>query len=408
MGICRRQTNLSLFDLQRKYKNRSHLKPQWQRGDVWSKKKREDFERTVMDKAKNGTDILTGCVILYCTEADKENFYISDGLQRTLNSGRIYEKLVKDVGETSAENILSKVSVPVLEMEYRDEKEAKDEFRRINQGTPLTPNEEAKTILTDLANYEDWEGRVLEPIHNSVINALHQFNVKVKNSRSRKHNDERDDYALFLRYLTQEQKLLRYNLNVSNIENESKRQAVLEQKLVNELNKIGIDAAEKKVAAFRGFLQDQVVYLKEMWQSVPKESWESRVQTLTSGCLRLLLHLSIFRKNRSIPVDRFSSFLKKFFNASKGTSNVIFSDGSYRVIGRGDIGGFAAVQQKLGCVFDPDLDRSLARKHSNTAQLKHGMHNAHLDAYSKTNGGEQVTVPMSAVKNLSMGTSSFT
>lgn len=403
MGICRRQTNMSLYDLQRRYQNKSHLKPQWQRGDVWTKKKREDFERTVRNKAKRGSDVLTGCVILYYTEADQKNVWISDGLQRTINSVRIYEKLVEEVGEKDAENIMSRISVPVLEMEYEGEKEAKDEFRRINQGTPLTPKEEAKTILTDLSNYEDWDVRIFTPLHTSLANALNQFGVKNTNSRGRKHHSERDDYGLFLRYISKEKTACKYNFDVTNIEDETKRQNVLEQKLVNKLRELGIDESEQRLTAFTKYLQDQVAYIKDIWEKIPKQSWDSEIQTVTAVCLRLLLHLAIFRMNKGIPLDRFEKFISKFLEASKGTSNVRYSDGGYKVISMGDLSGFSRVQQKLDCILDPDLKPSLARKRKKTAQLFPGMHNAHKLAFSKNDEDCGNTIPIPATRNMSMG-----
>lgn len=405
MGVCRRQTNMSLFDLQRRFKNKTHIKPQWQRGDVWSKQKREEFEKAVREKAARGSDILTGCVILYTTLNDPTTVYISDGLQRTLNSGRIYERLVEQLGDKDAESILNRVSVPVLEMEYRDEKEAKDEFRRVNQGTPLTPMEEAKTILTDLPNYEDWEHRIFSPLHQRVSDVMNQFGVKQTNSRCKKHHRDRDDYGLFLRYISEDKTTTKYTFDTKGIESETKRHNILEQRLVDKLASIKIDQAEKKLTSFGKFLEDESAYIKSIWTAIPKDNWQSEIQTLTAVCLRFLLHVAIFRKNKSIPVERYAKFVERFLMECKGTSYVRYADGGYAVISMGDIPRLPRIQQKLDCVMDPELKPSLGRKRVNTSQLLPGMHNAHKTPFSKNpDGDDGVTVPMPAVKNVSMGT----
>lgn len=417
MGICHRQTNATLFDLQKWLTNGIISKPQWQRDDAWSPKKKEQFEKTVLDKAKVGSDILSGCVVLYKIEGD-DRLWLSDGLQRTLNSQRLYQKLVAERGPIAAEQLLSRISVPMLEMRYINEKEAKDEFRRMNQGTPLTEFEQAKTILTDLPNYQDWENRILSRLHTVVSNRMLQFGVRnagargrIKGTTSRKkdHKDQRDDFALFLRFIIEDKNPQKYYLDVTHIDDEKKRTSLLEQRLADALRNLGIDEAEKRLYAFEAYLTDESQYLRGVWDRIEKTppQWDASIQTVTPSCLRYLFHVALYRKNNRIPLDRYTAFLTKFFPACQGTLQVTYPDLDGRkcdVINSGDIVALGRVQQKLGCIFDPQLDHNKKRKRQKTDQLLPGMHNGHRKPFSKNpDGDDEDVVPISARENVSVG-----
>ena len=45
-------------------------------------------------------------------------------------------------------------------MIYKNEEEAKTEFIRLNSGTPLLKEDEARTILTSLPNFDDVQMRI--------------------------------------------------------------------------------------------------------------------------------------------------------------------------------------------------------------------------------------------------------
>jgi len=406
MGSCRRHSDITLFDLQRKHKNKDYLVPEWQRDDVWTEKKKKDFEETVLGKARKGRDILTGCVIIYSTKDNPNKTFISDGLQRTLNSSRIYDKLVKNHGMQDAEGILSRISVPILEMEYENEKEAKNEFRRINQGTPLTEKEEAKTILTDLCNYEDWEKRILNKLHEYVRETLQRFGSKEPNSRPRQHATERDDYALFLRYITEEKVACQYSFEVGNLDVPHKKDAVLEQRMITVFNQYGIDKIEDLLKSFKSFIIDQGEHIKAIWNGIDKSSWSKNIQTLTAVCFRVLLHYSIFRKNNAIPVDLSKKFVEAFLKTSRGTSNVRFIDGTYTIIAKADLSTLIRLQTKLGVIVDPNTHPDIKRKRISTKQNIPGYHNAHDKAYAKHGNGP--TTPQPAVDNMSNGVLSLT
>ena len=409
MGYCIKHTDMSLFDLQDKLGDKTLMVPPWQRGDAWSKKKKAEFEYTIKTKAEKGDDILSGCVILYITKDDPQHTWISDGKQRTLNAQRIYEKWAKQIGEENAKKLLSKISVPVLKMHYENEKEAKDEFRRINQGTSLTDYEQTKTILTDLPNHDDWDNRVFSRLHTVVSSIMTQFGIKnsKKDARKRTHGEYRDNYALFLRYFIKEKEPIKYNMNISNINNNDpkKRDNVLEQKLVNDVKKLGIDEIEKKLNDFEKYLINECAYIKKIWEEISKDGWATNIVTLSTGCLKCLLHVSIYRKNNSIPLTRYERFLKIFLDAGKGRSQIKYANGKSTVLKKGgDIKGIQTIQRKLNCIFDPNINPDLNRSNTNTDQLSPGQHNAHKQPYSKNmNGDDGDTIPIPGLQNTSMG-----
>lgn len=405
MGTCRLHTNMTLFDLQRKFAKNLILTPEWQRGDAWDARKKEEFRRTVMEKAKKGKDILSGCVLLYYTKDNEAIPYISDGLQRTRNSRKIYECLSKEIGEDKAEQIMASVSVPVLEMLYEDDEEAKMEFRRINQGTPLTPKEEARTILTDLPSYKEWDEKVFRPLHEAVNSSMSLFGVKRSQSRNKQHMAERDNLAMFLRYLTQDKDAKSYDTKLTDIDNPQKRKNIIEQKLVDFLSNVGIDSASSSVSAFKGLLDDEAQFAKSIWDKIPKDKWSETIQTITESCFSNVIHMAILRRNNDIPVDKYKAFIEKFMTASRGTSNVRFEDSGYEVLSRGDLSRLPRLQMRLNCIMHDIVSVDVKRKKRKTNQLIPGFHASHKTPFSKT--GEGATTPKTAIQNLSDGVGSF-
>lgn len=396
MGRCKTSTSISLFDLQRRYCSNQYFKPNWQRGDVWPQRKKDEFERTVDEKARQGGDILSGCIVLYTTQDNPGQVYISDGLQRTLNAAKIFQKWSKSLGPADAEKRLSRVCVPALEMDYADEIEAKREFRRINLGTPLTEKEEAKTILTDLVNYSLWEDGFFKALHAAVTDALQRFGVKPSMSRSRKHSSERDDFALFLRYATKNKNAEKYSFDVKSIDDAVARSKIIEQQLVDYLERVGLDHVQKELRDFQRFVDKESAFIKEIWEMVPKTEWSSDIQTLTEVCLRICLHLAIYRSNNDIPVLKYEEFLREFLKACRGTSNVRFSDGGYVVVAKADLSRLPRLQEKLGVSM-----HEIHRKRRNVSQITPGYHSSHKKSVARHGEGE--TVVMSGTRNQSMG-----
>jgi hypothetical protein len=283
----------------------------------------------------------------------------------------------------------------------RKVEEAKREFRMINQGTPLTEKEEAKTILTDLDDYSQWEARVLTPIHNHVNSAISLFGAKITASRPRKHSNERDEYGLFLRYATRDPHACKYSFDVRGINDSDRRQKILEQRLVNFISDLGIEESSKKVDNFGKFLMDEVQYLKSIWNEIDKSGWDKEIQTLTDGCCRLALHMAVFRRNANVPVEKYREFIKAFLDAAKGGSNVRFADGGFTVMSKGDLSRLPRLQAKLGVAMSEDIKLENKRKRRKTNQLCPGYHNSHKKSFAKNGEGE--TVPQTAVKNMSDG-----
>lgn len=402
MGECKCHDNIDLFTLQMKYRKKIIKPPTWQRGDAWKKKKKKEFRDAVIEKAEKGMDILTGCVITYRLPDDPNNEWISDGQQRAINAGIIYDELVKKHGEDYAMEMLSRIRVPRLVMEYKDETEAKYEFLLVNQGTPLSKKDKAKPILTTLPDFESWNQRILLPLHQIVSEAIAAAGIK--NSEKSTYQDlrERDNYALFVRYLSGDKSMTDYDKEVR-----TNSDKVLEQRLVNELKPLGIDAADNKLKAFKKFLNEQVSYIKQIWDSIPKKGWDPSIQTPTHGCMRCLMLLCIYKRNNSIPQQRVSKFIEHFLGNTHGKTHYIRDNGNKTVLAIGRITPFRMIQNSSGIYIDPTLDPTLTRMHKSTSQLHPGVHNAHVTSFALSDGDSGELVPLPGPINHSMGTASL-
>lgn len=407
MGRCAQNTTLSLYELQRLFSTKQFLVPEWQRDDAWPLKKKADFDNTVLEKAKRGLDILTGCVILYTTEDDPAQIqYISDGFQRTLNSKRLFVRLQKERGQEAAETALRRVSVPVLYMSYKDEKEAKVEFRKINQGTPLTPFEQAKTLLTELDDYEDWDRRIFQPLHHGIERAKNSFPVRTNKAqkqganRHKAHLELRDDYTLLLRYLTKD--IVDYSKSIESIDDVEKSDKIVENQLKKALSNLNIDEAERQLKLFLDAITEEVALIRDIWRKLKEDNVIQDVDTVTSSCLRSILQFSIHRRNADIPLPSYQRFIRKLLLSCQGGTNVRYQEGIGHILAMGNLSTFGRLQIMFGDIIDPTLDLSKRRKRRNTEQLLPGHDFSHKKPFSLHGEGEVTSIP--SILNRSNGT----
>jgi adenylate kinase family enzyme len=404
MGHCVRSTTISLYNLQDDYTRKRIIAPLWQRGDVWKPDAKRSFYKTILNKAKRGTDILCGCIILYTTDDTDDVTYISDGLQRTMNAQKLFNNLVAERGVESARTVMEKISINVLYMRYQDDDEAKNEFRLLNQGTPLEAQDHGKTILVDLPGYEAWDARIFKPLSESIKEAMYRQGVKNSKKKNVKQPDWRDDLAMFLRYLTKDKSTTSYSFAVGDITDPKIREKVLEQKFVDLVDPLGLDETEKRLKAFSKFIFDQSAYIQDIWKKIDKTGWDKNIVTITPAMFRFLLHVAIWRKNNEIPIIRFEEFAKKLLTQATGKAMVPFDSGGYSMVAKGGVRTLPIFQERLDITIDPNYKPSLARKKRKTAQTPMGFNNAHVFPFAKTMGSDDgETVLTTAVANMSLG-----
>ena len=397
-SVCKLTMLKSLFEIQNDYSKKKIKVPDWQRGDAWTSEKKNYFEKTIREYAKDGYNTLPTAIVLFHLVDDSDTLYISDGLQRTMNSRNIYEKLCNELGQEQAERILSKVSINVHYMVYENNYEAKKDFIRQNQSTPLSAQEQAKTILTDLNDFPQWEKRILIPLHQHVRDAM--SNIKKSESKKKKESNERDDYALFIRYLNKDKNPNSYCFNVNNIEDPKKRSNILEQKLVSSVSVRGIETTSKDLANFKSFIMDESAFIVNIWNNLDKTGWDVLNQTIKDTCMRFLFHLAILRRNNEIPIKIYEEFIKKFLSHCQGKQIVTYDNKDTVSFSKGDLSRLNSIQKGLG-VYLLDNPNS-KRKPRDISQIMPGFHASHVKSFSQN--GEGNVVPLPAIQNMSNGT----
>lgn len=192
---CRGSQALSLLEFIGDYKERKFIVPNWQRGDVWTKEKKREWNKTVL----NGCDkkiYLPGCVVLYALVGSEQK-YINDGLQRKNASEELYDNILKEEGMEAAYKIFNNVKITVQEFIYESHDEAVKYYLIINNGTGFTSHELTSVIFTTLDNYEQWRDNVLYKIHDIMNKSVTRLKIKVASNRDNIHKNYRDNLSLF-------------------------------------------------------------------------------------------------------------------------------------------------------------------------------------------------------------------
>lgn len=151
----------NIFELQKKF-GRSQIEvPNWQRGvNKWSPTKQELYIRDLIEAAM-GSDVTRHVMplpVLLYTEKNKVNSkpYLNDGLQRVSNAKTAYERLSEKYGHDTAQELLERIKVSTVTYDFTNE-EAIEQFRKVNQGTPLSDGQLSATILAQHPRFLEWK-----------------------------------------------------------------------------------------------------------------------------------------------------------------------------------------------------------------------------------------------------------
>jgi len=410
MSTCVSHSAISLFELQDEVLNEQSIRiPTWQRGDVWSADKKLQFKEVVMQKINaGGVQTLTGAVVIYSTEDGRKNnsplqLQISDGLQRTFAAKQIFKDLANQYGEKQAKTLLKNIMVIRLDMLYKDEHEAKLEFIILNAGTGLTSYEQCETIMTDLEPYEQWTKKVFIPLHGIMTNGSARLGIKITTARDRLHKHNRDDLALFLRYLSEDQHLSDYKAGSKVKESafiNPNNDKLTETKFKNIAKTEGIDSIYKKLLDFKKFIEEETALFESVWGEIDKKQWASEKETVTDTNYRWCMAVAIYRKNKSLPRMAWRNFLKKFLEHTQGGTS-IGSQRSSSAVSLSCLSRLRIVQEKIGVQLDPSIGCSKLRRKTNVTQIKSGKHNGHNISFAGF--GDMSSSPQNGPDNLMQG-----
>jgi hypothetical protein len=409
MSECLRCVEMQLSALYDKIKSGHYRTPDWQRGNIWPKKKKEEFEKTIHEKASNRRGHMPGAIVVYYLRNNKDckYMYFNDGVQRGSTTTEIFEKIAKERSESTARDLFGKVTVSVQEYEYEDEVEAKVDYVRLNCGTGFTNYELSKPILCDLKDYLTWEKEVFKPINNTMMAASSRMGIKASKSRGKIHTHYRDDYALFLRFINGDKEATCYGssrgVNISHLTNRKSRANVLESRLVASLQSLGMAEAKDMVEKFDKFIQTEVALYDAVWKEVldaNRSKWANLIETATPANFRWILCAAIYRKNNNIPRPIYRKFLVDFLTNTKGRSLVSGSSGSFAV-SLSDMSRLGLIQEAIGSWLDQSVHSKKHRTRRNISQIKSGNVNGHDKSFAWN--GEGPSKIQTAADNLSQG-----
>jgi len=154
----REDTNI--FELQKRFRRKHIEVPNWQRGvDKWSNTKQEMYiwNLCVSAMGSDATQHTMPLPVLLYTERGKPNSkpYLNDGLQRVSNAETAFDRLSSKYGHETAQELLERIKVSVITYDLTTD-EAIAQFRKVNQGTPLSDAQLSNTILAQHSHYMEW------------------------------------------------------------------------------------------------------------------------------------------------------------------------------------------------------------------------------------------------------------
>lgn len=378
----------------------------WQRKLVWPKSKQD---RWISDVQKGGG--LPGVISMFQIERQEETItldnipypikYINDGIQRTLTL--INFKRNSKLPENHLWRIFDNSSICVQILEYKTLNEAFMAFHSQNRGTICTPYEACHGLLiNNLQNYKQvWEKRVDE-LHDIFIRAIARMKCSKKGAGKEKQDKHlRDDYALFLRFVTCDRDLKSYNVAnrvlADDAFDENIREKLVEFQLQKYLNNIGPEEFDKKKNELENHINNILAEYENIWISKKDNGY---VPTITN--IRWLLAVSIYKRNNEIPHNKFINFVEKYIDLTDGGS-VLGGESSRQriIINLSNLTCFP----KMCEMMDMDFGEFFKPVRKARKSLAPGYNNSHLKPFVTYGEGE--TIPEPALSNMSRGAKEF-
>lgn len=430
---CRGMEGYEFLSIIEKKKRNTLIAAPWQRDDIWTAEKKDEFRKTV-DCARCGNVALEGSMMTYHLYSELTRGYspptvwndgaipakINDGMQRTYTGEQIFDEMIKNEangGKTDKDKakveeireIFKRIKVYVQYFVYETEEEAQTSFLRVNYGTGMTNYERGRTILTsNLKPFDSWL-KLIEDLHSIIENGASQFQIKSKLGRNDKHKCLRDDLALLLRYLSEDTNPSNYGssykVELTDFTSIVRRKNLLEYKLCECLNDIGLSNALNILNKFRKFIDNETKLMMDIWKDIDKVSWkeEGPVDTVTMANYRWALALAIYRRNNDIPRPRYRELLKRTYEFCHGATEFINPKNlrNHFQLGLSNLNTLAKVQEFVGYSMDDKLVRVPERDKIKTDQIARGNVAAHDLPYATYGNGPVTSKP--AIDNLSEG-----
>lgn len=283
--------------------------PFHQREFVWT------IEKQIGWLERLGSDVWpVGVVVTYQVSSGSDRkVYINDGNQRlgTLLRAVLNPELF-GLTLDFLEVLLRGVQMPVQHRIYESHLQAFEDYQGLNWGTPMTPYQFHKGVLTTLADYEVvWEP-LITMLHG-VMAAVESSIVSERRSRNSKQVSSiaRDDLATFFRFVTGT--VVRDDLHLASI---GKRKVpVFEWALRKRLEELGPVKTRQEIERYEKAIEQETALVRHCWHTVLGKPNETGINLVT---YRWLMCAAVWRRNAGVPVAMWKEFVVGALRESAG------------------------------------------------------------------------------------------
>ena len=373
------------------YNDGSIEKPEHQREIVWSELQKEQWIKRLKSDIQP-----VGVIVTYQIKGSPKRIFLNDGWQR-LSTTAAYLSNPERFGDSlsDARILLKSRKIPVQHRVYSSQDEALQDFQYLNMGTSLTCYEFYRGILTYMPGYKiHWENFFKElhefilPIGRSIL-ASKSINLLENADRKIRHKGYRDDYALFLRFMSKENGNLDYERvgQATPSLKEMQDQTVIEWQLRNALQDISPTEALDLLRALKKKTAHETKHIGNVVPEILEKN-----ATITITLYRWLLHVSIWKTFHNIQTPEWDKFLRKILYYSGGGTTLVHPDDPRQktVIASGKVSDLTRICLYIGSQM---YTGKKIRKNGSKPYPGEGIDRSHKVPFSSHGDGETFLEP---------------
>lgn len=364
---------------------------------AWNLKKRTLWIRDLLA----GTQPPTGLIVYRRRYSETLSpFYLLDGLQRvTTTIEGIDYPIMYGIQPGELETAIKNMQLPVRQFTVSTEAEALEIFQKANSGTPLTPYEYYKGVVTltgaiGLRLYAELP-RIVEKAEHNISKPIKQGKAKVYN---------RGALALFVQYATGTKLQTFWDYAAQDMDRQSgKRQT--EQELADYVKQYDESKISRQIGEFERYINDLAGII-----TVALVDYNGgRVgDALPRTLVRALFHLGIYRKNTGAPVERYTEFVTAIMRLRSprkdGVITYLNENGNEQdaTISMQRLGELLRIAQSISIDFGGPVKRI------NKTSVAPGFHSGHIAPVSIVGDGpHNSTRPEPALINMANGNRTY-
>ncbi len=245
-------------------------------------------------------------IVLYWLSNQRNNRFVSDGLQRLVTTASFLERpafFVKGTKKEDLEKRLKRFMVPVISVVYNNHVEAMKDFQRANLGTSLNPQEFFKGVMT--ADKEGHGQYIYDEVLSLVLRVIDPWIKPRADSRPQKSSMIRGALAMFLQYHTNFIGKSMWGAGSSKVDLTRVEQS-LESLIMDYINGRERKEIEKMINIFSIYIEKMVKHVgNEAQKCVPGSS-------ISQALIRHFLHTAIYCRNTK-QTKWFKEYVCRFF-----------------------------------------------------------------------------------------------